>query len=513
MVKGKVYLVGAGPGDPKLITVKGLEAIQKADVIVYDRLASPRLLRNLKEGAKTVYVGKLPDRHTMKQEEINQLLVDLALAGNRVVRLKGGDPTIFGRVGEEAELLVEHGIEFEIVPGISSAIAVPAYAGIPVTHRDFASSLAIVTGHEDPAKLDTSIHWEQLSTGSDTLIFLMGVAKIEYIRDQLIRWGRSLHTPVALIRWGTRIEQETLTGTLANIAELVKAADFQPPAVIIVGEVVKLRDKLAWFEKKPLFGVRVLVPRARSQAGELADLIEELGGEAVEFPVIQIQALTKQTAINELDEALRELSVYDWAIFTSVNGVDYFFRRLRENGLDIRSLSKARIAAVGPKTAAKLLDHGLQVEALPDKFMAEGLLDSLLPFLSSGQRVLLPRADIASNYLPDKLKQLGLLVTEIDVYETVLSTENAEEVMQMLKQREIHAVAFTSSSTVTHLINIIAQQGIEHPLELIHHLDMICIGPVTAQTALEHGLTVKFTAESATIASLVEALVQGRNQP
>ncbi|HEY0828955.1 MAG TPA: uroporphyrinogen-III C-methyltransferase [Bacilli bacterium] len=513
MGKGKVFLVGAGPGDPKLITLKGMEAIQKADVIVYDRLASPRLLRNLKEGAKTVYVGKLPDRHTMKQEEINQLLVDLALAGNRVVRLKGGDPTIFGRVGEEAEQLVQHGIEFEIVPGISSAIAVPAYAGIPVTHRDFASSLAIITGHEDPAKLDTSINWEKLSTGSDTLIFLMGVAKIKYIRDQLIRWGRAPQTPVALIRWGTRIEQETLIGTLENIAELVKAADFQPPAVIIVGEVVKLRDKLAWFEKKPLFGARILVPRARSQSGELADLIEELGGEAVEFPVIQIQPPTKQEALDKMDEVLRELSVYDWAIFTSVNGVDYFFRRLSEKGVDIRSLSKARIAAVGPKTAAKLLSHGLQVETLPDQFKAEGLLASLLPSLSQGQRVLLPRANIAHKDLPDKLKQLGLLVKEIDVYETVLSTENAGEVIEMLQQGEIHAVAFTSSSTVTNLIKIISQQGIGNPLELLGELDLVCIGPVTAQTALEHGLTVKLTAEAASIASLVEALIQGRNQP
>ncbi len=507
MTKGKVYLVGAGPGDPKLITLKGMEAIQGADVIVYDRLASPRLLRNLKEGAKTVYVGKLPDRHTMKQEEINQLLVDLALEGKRVVRLKGGDPTIFGRVGEEAEQLVQQGIEFEIVPGISSAIAVPAYAGIPVTHRDFASSLAIITGHEDPSKLDTSINWEKLSTGSDTLIFLMGVAKIEYIRDQLIRWGRSSQTPVALIRWGTCIEQETLTGTLANIAELVKAADFQPPAVIIVGEVVKLRSKLAWFEKKPLFGVRVLVPRARSQSGELADLIEELGGEAVEFPVIHIQSPSKQEALDKLDDALLGLFDYDWAIFTSVNGVDYFFRRLREKGLDIRSLSKARIAAVGPKTAAKLLDHGLQVETLPDTFKAEGLLDSLLPSLSPGQKVLLPRADIARDYLPDKLKKLGLLVTEVDVYETVLSAENAKDVIEMLKQREIHVIAFTSSSTVTNLIEIISQQSVGNPLKLLGEVDLVCIGPVTAQTALEHGLVVKLTAREATIASLVEALV------
>ncbi|WP_082452031.1 uroporphyrinogen-III C-methyltransferase, partial [Paenibacillus ihuae] len=284
---GKVYLVGAGPGDAKLITVKGLECIQKADVLVYDRLASPRLLKHMKPGGQKIYVGKLPDRHTMKQEEINQLLVDLALEGKTVVRLKGGDPTIFGRVGEEAELLRRHGIYYEIVPGITSAISVPAYAGIPVTHRDYASSLSIITGHESPDKLDRSIHWDKVTNATGTLVFLMGVAKIGYISAQLIKHGRPPETPVALVRWGTRADQETLVGTLADIEDKVKAADFQPPAVIVVGDVVLQRKQLQWVEALPLFGKRIVVTRARSQASELVDRIEELGGEPYEFPVIE----------------------------------------------------------------------------------------------------------------------------------------------------------------------------------------------------------------------------------
>src|SRR5690554_4445098 len=357
--KGKVYLVGAGPGDPKLITVKGMEALKKSDVVVYDRLASPRLLHLIKTGAKIIYVGKRTDRHTMKQEDISQLLVDLALQGKIVTRLKGGDPTVFGRVGEEAELLVDHGIEFEIIPGVTSATAVPAYAGIPVTHRDYASSIAIVTGHENPDKLDTNIKWDKLTPATDTMIFLMGVAKIEYIRDQLILHGKPPETPVALIRWGTRVNQQTLIGTLADIAEKVKEINFKPPAVILVGEVVKLREKLNWYEKKPLFGRRVLVTRARSQASELAERIDDLGGEPYEFPAIELRQPTDLISLDKLDQALQRIEVYDWIMFTSSNGVEYFFLRMKQLGIDIRRMAKARIVAIGPKTEEALLNRGL----------------------------------------------------------------------------------------------------------------------------------------------------------
>jgi uroporphyrinogen III methyltransferase / synthase len=504
--KGVVYLVGAGPGDPKLITVRGLEAIQRADVVVYDRLASPRLLKHMKPGADKIFVGKLPDKHMMKQEEINQLLVDLALQGKTVTRLKGGDPSVFGRVGEEAELLAENEIRFEIIPGITSAISVPAYAGIPVTHRDFTSSFSIVTGHEYKNKTYNTVNWENLSQASGTLIFLMGVANLETICRQLIEGGKSPDTPVALIRWGTWMEQETLTGTLTDIVERVKAANFQSPAVTIVGEVVKLREKLAWFEKKPLFGKRILVTRARSQASELVDQIDELGGEAVEFPVIRTQAPSGQAAQQALHQAMKRLNEYDWVMFTSVNGVEHFFQTLRELKLDIRSMYKARIAAVGPKTAEALEQYGLQPERLPAKFQGDALPDALEGELKKGQRVLLPTADIARETLPAKLEELGLLVTKADVYETVLDTNGGTDILELLEQNKIHIITFTSSSTVTNLLKALRELGVEKPLELLGGCQIACIGPLTAQTAREAGMQVDYLAEEATVASLVKSM-------
>ncbi len=510
MTKGKVYLVGAGPGDPKLITVRGMECLARADVVVYDRLASPRLLRYMKPGADKVYVGKLPDRHTMKQEDINQLLVDLALEGKVVTRLKGGDPTIFGRVGEEAELLHDHGIEFEIVPGITSAIAVPAYAGIPVTHRDLASSLSIITGHESPEKLDRMIQWEKVTLATGTLIFLMGVAKIGYISEQLIKHGKPADTPVALVRWGTRVEQRTLTGTLADIEDKVTASNFKPPAVIIVGEVVKQREKLAWYEKKPLFGTRVLVTRARAQASELAEQIEELGGEPVEFPVIETRLPAGVEAETRLRTAMEAAEQYDWLMFTSVNGVDYFFRWLQAFGIDIRRFHKARIAAVGPKTAEALFGRGLTVEELPVKFHAEGLLDSLKDAVQQGQKALLPRGDLAREVLPRELAALGVTPVEIDVYETVTADGDDDGVLELLRDGEIDIVTFTSSSTVTNLLERMRQLGVESPAELLQQAAIASIGPLTSMTAAAAGLTVAIEPEHATIDGLLAALTAYR---
>jgi uroporphyrinogen III methyltransferase/synthase len=502
---GKVFLVGAGPGHPKLITVRGLEAIQKADVIVYDRLASPRLLRHRKQGAQLIFVGKLPDKHMMKQEDINQLLVELGREGKVVARLKGGDPSVFGRVGEEAELLADYGIPFEIVPGITSSIAVPAYAGIPVTHRDFTSSFAVVTGHEYPNKTYSKLDWEHLAKGIGTIVFLMGVANLEVICSLLIEHGKSPETPVALIRWGTWAEQETLVGTLQNIAAKVKEANFQSPAVIIVGDVVKLRDKLAWVEKQPLFGKRVLVTRARGQSSELADMIEDLGGEPVEFPVIRMQKTTRPEALQKLEHALLKLDTYDWVIITSVNGVDFLFDHLRERRIDIRALSKASIAAVGPKTAEALENRGLFAEVLPSRYQAEGLLESLLPELKAGQKVLLPTADIARDVLPRKLSEMGLEVTEVDTYENVLSTENGEEALDLLQNKAIHLITFTSSSTVRNLLEAMRLLGVERPLELLEGVETACIGPKTAETMAECGIPITYMAKEATIASLVES--------
>ncbi|MFC5700530.1 uroporphyrinogen-III C-methyltransferase [Cohnella faecalis] len=510
MAKGKVYLVGAGPGDPKLITVRGLEALRKSDCIVYDRLAGPQLLAEARPDAERIYVGKLPDRHTMKQEDINRLLVDLALQGKTVTRLKGGDPTVFGRVGEEAELLKQNGVAFEIVPGITSAISVPAYAGIPVTHRDLASSFSIITGHESPDKLDRSIHWDKVTNATGTLVFLMGVAKVGYISEQLVKHGRSPETPIALVRWGTRAEQRTIVGTLANIEDKVKEAGFKPPAVIIVGDVVRQRETLAWVEDKPLFGMRILVTRARSQASELTNRIDELGGEPYEFPVIETRAVSSETAVQAVRDALLRSETYDWVVLTSVNGVDYFFRWLDECSRDIRDFHRAKFAAVGPKTAEALRIRGVRAAVLPDKFHAEGLLDSLAEELLPGQKALLPHGDLARDVLVRELAGRGVETVGIDVYETTLAVNNDPFLPEMLRDGDIHAITFTSSSTVTNLLEALRRLGAEDPAAWLKGIDIVCIGPITARTAEENGLQVTVTAEHSTIEGLIDALAANR---
>ncbi|MNW47256.1 Uroporphyrinogen-III C-methyltransferase [compost metagenome] len=508
---GKVYLVGAGPGDPRLITVKGLNCIEQGDVIVYDRLANPSLLKKMKRGAEKIYVGKRTDRHTLKQEEINQLLVDLALAGKNVVRLKGGDPTIFGRVGEEAEMLRRHGIAYEIVPGITAAISVPAYAGIPVTHRELASSLSIITGHESPDKLDESIDWEKVTKATGTLVFMMGVANIGHITRQLIAHGRSPETPVALIRWGTRAEQATLVGTLADIERQVREANFKPPAVTVVGEVVNQREKLKWAEAMPLFGTRVLVTRTRTQASDLVRKIENLGGESYEFPVIDIVKPSGEK-LKETDAALKHLTEYDWVFFTSVNGVEYFFDHLERLGKDIRELYKARIAAVGPATKEALRKYGIASEELPGRFQAEGLIEAFRDELKEGQQVLLPRGDLARSWLPEVLIDRGLSVTEAVMYETVPTLDEDDELLRLLNKGGIHAITFTSSSTVTHFLGALTRMGVADPVQALNGVQIVCIGPVTASTAANAGLEVSILAAEATIDSMVAALCAWRLQ-
>jgi uroporphyrinogen III methyltransferase/synthase len=496
---GTVYLVGAGPGDPGLITVKGLEAIKKADVIVYDRLVSPLLLKHARPDAERINVGKLPDRYTLKQEEINELLVKKAKEGKTVVRLKGGDPFIFGRGGEEAERCVEEGVPFEVVPGITSAIAVPAYAGIPVTHRDFISSFAIVSGNE---RTESSINWGKLATATETIVFLMNVANLPFIAEQLMKHGRSPGTPVAIIRSGTLIEQETLTGTLKDIVQKVEEARFDSPAILIVGEVVRLRDTLSWFEKKPLFGKRVLVTRALSQSRVLSEKIQELGGEPLEFPVIRIVRPKRQDL---LDEALLQLKRYDWVIFTSANGVKFFFERLKELKLDIRTMHKARIAAIGPKTAETLEEKGLIVEALPDEYKAEALVEHLRPLVKAGEEVLLPRANIARKVLADELVKMGLRVTEVDAYDTEIGAEDVSEVLRLLEDGALHVITFTSSSTVRNFVE--AVRTVREDVEaLLEKTKVVCIGPITAGTARELGVRVDAVADTYTIDGLVEAI-------
>jgi uroporphyrinogen III methyltransferase/synthase len=506
MKSGVVYLVGAGPGDPKLITIRGKEAIERADVIVYDRLASPRLLKYRKPTAELIFVGKHPDKDVLHQTEINQLLVDLALQGKTVTRLKGGDPSVFGRVGEEAELLADHQISYEIIPGISSAIAVPIYAGIPVTHRDYTSSVAIITGHEYPENTYSSLEWEHLAQAVGTMIFLKGVANIEQIAIELIRHGKPKDMPVALIRWGTTVEQQTLTGTLEDIASKVKAHHFKPPAVIIVGEVVSLREKLAWIEKKPLFGKRILVTRARSQSSELVALIDDQGGEAIEFPVIAIQPISDPQAIQRLDHAISMIAEFDWCVFTSVNAVDYFFRRLHVLQVDIRRMSKARIVAIGPKTYEALCTRGLIPEEVPAVFQSEGILNVLAEHVQPGERVLWPKANLARGLLSQQLVAKGLDVCEVDVYENILQLDDDEGAVERLTQHQIDIVTFTSSSTVTNLIEALQLCHVSDPIEVLSQVEIACIGPKTDETLRKYGLTATYIAKEATVVSLVEAI-------
>ena len=366
-MQGMVYLVGAGPGDYKLISVKAMEYIKEADTIVYDRLADDRLLAYARPDAEMVYVGKASSAHTMQQEDINQLLVDKAKEGKIVVRLKGGDPFVFGRGGEEALKLVENGLPFEIVPGITSAVAVPAYAGIPVTHRGVATSFAVITGHEDPAKEQSAMRWDKLATAVDTLVFLMGVENLPHITDKLIEHGRPAATPAAVIRWGTKPEQRVLVTTVGQAARVVAEQGIKPPAIFIVGDVVNLRSQLAWFDKKPLFGKTVLVTRAREQASVLTAKLEALGAQCIEAPAISIIPPPDYAG---LDAAIEGLGGFDWLILTSVNGVDHFFARLTKAGRDTRSLAGVKIAAIGIQTAERLRGYGVTADIVPAEFRA-----------------------------------------------------------------------------------------------------------------------------------------------
>jgi len=501
LTKGYVYLVGAGPGDPKLITVKGSECIAKADVLVYDRLASRRLLTLARPDCELIYCGKSPDRHTLRQEEINQLLVDRGLEGKIVTRLKGGDPFVFGRGGEEAEALLDAGIQFEVVPGITSAIAVPAYAGIPVTHRDITTSFAVITGHEDPTKNETTIHWDHLAGSHGTLVFLMGMANLPLIAQKLMENGKKPTTPVAIIQWGTRPEQRTLVGQLDTIAVEVQKQGFSNPSIIIVGDVVTMREKLQWFEKKPLFGQRIIVTRARHQASELSQAIEALGGEAWEFPMIEIAPPTDSSY---LIKAINNLKDFQWLIFTSANGVEGFFAELKNQELDVRDLAGIEIVAIGPATQVALEQRGLRAAFVPEEFRAEKIVEGLASRISAGQRVLLARAEEARDILPDSLKARGVEVWDVPAYKTVIGNANREELKSLLRDKEIQAVTFTSSSTVRNFLTLI-----DGDVALLDNVSLYSIGPITSATAQEFGLSIFKEAAQYTISGLVEVLLEG----
>ena len=498
----KVYLVGAGPGDPGLITVKGQECIQKADVIIYDYLASPTLLKHASAEAEMIYVGKKGGDHTLSQDEINALIVEKAKAGLTVCRLKGGDPFIFGRGGEEAEILVGKGIAFEVVPGVTSAIAAAAYAGIPLTHRRLTATVAFVTGHEDPHKEESNIDWQSLASGIGTLVFFMGVKNLPEITQTLIANGKSPDTPVALIRWGTTPGQKTVTGNLDNIDARVKEAGLKAPAIIVVGEVVGLRKTLKWFETRPLLGKRIVVTRAREQASDLVRQLSDLGAECLEHPTIKIVPAKNA---KPLDDAIEHLDTYDWIVFTSVNGVKFFFDRLFESNLDVRTLTHLRTAAIGPATADRLFEFGLKSDIIPKTFRAESVVEAFQNENLTGKRILLPRAAEARPILPVELRKMGAEVDEVTAYRTEKVTKNADQLVKQLEDNAIDLITFTSSSTVTNFKNLLPSDRFD---QLVGGVAIASIGPITTETASELGFKVDTTAESYTIPGLCEAILK-----
>lgn len=502
-MSGKVYLVGAGPGDWRLLTLRGKELLEQADVIITDHLASSGVLTFAREEAEQIYVGKQADHHTLPQEAINELLIEKAREGKSVVRLKGGDPYVFGRGGEEGDALRAAGIPFEVVPGISSALAVPSYAGIPVTDRRYASSFAVITGHERPDKTISSIHWEQLTKAVDTLIFLMGVRNLPHITEKLIRYGSKPDTPCALIRWGTLGLQHTLVSTLAQVAEEAQKGHILPPAVFIVGDVVRCRDSLLWFEQKPLLGLRVGVTRSHHQASRLSHLLEEQGACPVEIPVIRLTEPTDH--YKALDEAILHLEHFSWIVFASHNGVQRFFERLHRKQKDTRALGRIHIAAIGSATARHLTRFGITADLVPQTYRSEALAQELLPQLTGHDRVLLIHSQSARPVLDEALESHHIPYSAVAAYAPVPALENREKLVGLLKNRELDYITLTSGSTVTSLLTLLGPDQ-----DLLRNVSLACIGPVTADRCRENGLKPALVADTYTLQGLVQKLMERR---
>ena len=498
---GKVYLVGAGPGDPGLITVKGMEVIRNADVVVYDRLVDPVLLSEVGAGCKLIHVGKVPGGEGRSQKEINDILVDLALKGKRVVRLKGGDPFVFGRGGEEAERLVEAGIEFEIVPGISSAIAVPAYAGIPLTHRRHASSFICLTGHEDPIKTVPSIRWNEFTDRAQTLVILMGVANLSHIVQNLLDAGVDAGTPAAIIEDGTTHRQRTVNAPLCELVEQAANARIRPPAVIVIGDVVPLGERLSWFVPSPLAGKTVLVTRPKAQADTFSRLLTGAGAVPEVVPVIAVEGLDDTRAIEE--EVLR-IDHYDWVLFTSVNGVRTFLDRMDACGVSPQTLSRSSVGAIGPVTAKELESRGVTVSVVPEVFTSNGLLAVLRERSLEGKKVLIPRAAGANPALPDGLSRMGAEVRDLPVYRTVECDFDGERLIAQLESGGLHTITFLSPSAVKTFFKGIGSQGTE--LLAGGAATIACIGPTTAAAVRDLGLEVDVEPEESSIPALVQAI-------
>jgi len=486
----KVYLVGAGPGDPGLITVKGRKILERADAILYDHLANDRLLDLAPASAERVYVGKKRSTHEFSQEEISAMLIERARRGWNVVRLKGGDPFIFGRGGEEIEALSAAGIPFEIVPGVTTPLGLAAYTGVPLTHREHTSAVTFVTGHNVEA-----IDWSKVGA-AETIVLFMGLVNFPAIAQELIARGRSAKTPAMAVRWATRPDQQTITGTLEDLPRKISDSGMKPPATIVIGEVVALRDRFSWYEKLPLFGQRIVVTRDRRQAMELAEPIEALGGEALLLPVIEIREAADPAP---LDHAISQLNSYDWLIFTSVNGVKYFLDRLDRSAVDLRSL-KAKICAIGPATKAAVEALHLKVDKMPEEYVAESLVQAFASEDLNWRRILLPRAAVARDLVPMELKRRGATVDVVEAYRTVIPEDAAARAKEILARRP-HWITFTSSSTVNNLVEAAGADA-------LRGIKLASIGPITSHTIREHGLEVNLEANPHTVPGLIAALIR-----
>ncbi len=495
----KVYLLGAGPGDPGLLTLRAKDILSRADVVVYDYLANKAFLEFARPDAEVYYVGKKGGDHTLPQDKINELLVAMASSGKMVARLKGGDPYVFGRGGEEAEELVAAGCPFEVVPGVPSAVAAPAYAGIPITHRSFCSSVSFITGHEDPGKAESSLNWKAFATSGSTLVFFMGVKNLPSISKNLIEAGLPGDTPAALVRWGTTCRHKSLVATVATMPEEAARQGFTPPSLFIVGGVVSLHDTLSWYEKRPLLGQGVVVTRSRAQASDLVRLLSEQGACCYEFPSIEIAPLLDPSPVHE---AIGALFNYDWVVFTSANGVNCFFNEIDALELDARVLAGIRVAAIGPATAQALARRGIRADFVPKRFVAESVVEGLLSHGAAGAKILIPRAREAREVLPERLCEAGADVTVLPVYDTKPVEQDPAEIVEAIKSGEIRYVTFASSSTVTNFFASIAPELLKEA-----GVKTACIGPITAKTLGEYGFTPDVMAQAYTVPSLAEAVI------
>ena len=501
MSTGVVYLVGAGPGDPGLLTIRGRELLASCDTIVYDALVNPILVEDgwlgrARESEK-IFVGKRGGQPSMDQDAITALLLQLARDGKNVVRLKGGDPMVFGRGGEEAIALGAAGLSFEVVPGITAGVAAPAYAGIPVTHRGVSTSVTFITGHEDPGKDKDQTDWSALARAGGTLVLYMGVSRLAKIATALIEGGRSPETAAALIEWGTYPRQRTVTATLATLAEVAAREKVIAPSIAIVGDVVKLREEMRWFDRRPLFGRTIVVTRAREQASQLRTLLEVAGATVIEAPTIRIEPLGR----GELRRALDDIAVYGWVVFTSRNAVELVWAELRERSLDARAFAANSIVAVGPGTAEALLSHGLAVDVIPDRYVAEGIIEKLRDRDDvRGERVLFPRAAGARELLPDTLREMGAIVDEVEIYRTVPDHSGLDTLGRALDARAVDLVTFTSASTVRHFVDALGP-------DRARTVRGASIGPVTTDAARALGVPIEIEAAESSIASLVQGIV------